>query len=768
MRWPTVARRQQRKVQGGTEIFQGWIRGLNTAVPSSQIMKDELASCVNFKINAGGQLETRKPIKKYITGSTTSNSKIVDYKKCIVDGTEREIVADANGKIYYVDDQDLTAIDDAASGEIQILNYNGSCTILDGGCIKYVVDDIDDVKVAYDDGSGTRGCQFDNSSSDNAGSLPLGDGTNSRIAYKFTSQSWDTGYTIPITRVKAKLSKTLTPTGNLICKLRLVSNDSILASKTMIDVSTLDGDPTAYEVEFSSSDITTEMSPGIAYYASLEYAGGDGSNYVNVHYSSGTGTAYIYTASWAQSSGKDILMRLGPGKAPKAKFGDIQDSRLFTGGDSDNPGYVNFSNLSLFDWSTSDGGGYVGAVDDDANSFEVGAIVSIFGDLYVFGTQNQPYLCRLKGDSPSDYILPALYQKAWTNNTNLVNAVNDCWFASATGFDTLKGVEYYGDVRTRSEAESVIDRFRDYWSDDSVVGHDPYGGCILISMPEYHRVLCFNIKNYITDDNGNPVKYPSFEFEFYIDDFTNSDNYKWVESTTDSEYYLQSNTGDDPLLSGEPDHLTINNIVCSTGTAGSLKNHEWDYDYEPGGLYKTIYIKSAEGNPISYGHTIKRIMVPTAYAAHDNKFFMCSSDGYIYEYEPSYIKDADNVSIFYNMKTASIQVPFRHINIDTIHVSSVAESGAYYNIRPYKNNNEEDYVYSYSRATAISDGLRVGYAEIPVEDATYLVDRDNFIPWFQTNFDCHAFQYEITDVIVMGIYPLYINGILTSYRRLEK
>lgn len=83
--------------------FQGFPHGLNTNIPSFQLIKSELARCVNWEINKGGQLQTRYPIVQYTNTATTSNASVVAFAEIPIGGTNRKLLADANNVIYYLD-----------------------------------------------------------------------------------------------------------------------------------------------------------------------------------------------------------------------------------------------------------------------------------------------------------------------------------------------------------------------------------------------------------------------------------------------------------------------------------------------------------------------------------------------------------------------------------------------------------------------------------------------------------------------------------------
>jgi len=192
----------------GTFTFNKWPYGLNTSVPSFQILSKELAECLNFKINKGGQQETREPIIVYSNSAATGGGAVKTFAVCPIGATTYKLLVDANYKLDYLDGSLDPANIGTLEGDTVILAFNGVAILLDGSYIKYC-DDVASIKIAYDDGTGTRGYQFNNLTGDEDSTIALGNGTNVRIATKFTSQAWDAGYTIPPTTVTAKLTKTL-------------------------------------------------------------------------------------------------------------------------------------------------------------------------------------------------------------------------------------------------------------------------------------------------------------------------------------------------------------------------------------------------------------------------------------------------------------------------------------------------------------------------------------------------------------------------------
>ena len=766
-----MIRRARPKFSKANEVlsFVGFPHGLNSYLPIFQIQKTEASVLVNWNIRKAGQLVTRDAISRLTTASTTSNSPVIAIAQVRIGSTDYILLQDANYNLYYLDSDPKPVLIGSLSSRCEIISYNGVAVLLDGDYIKYI-DDLASIKIAYDDGTGTRGYQFDHTSESQDSSLALGNGTNTRIAAKFTSQDWTSGYTIPPTTVSAYLSKTGSPTGSITVSLRKVSDDSVLATKTFLaDVSELTGTITLFTATFSSSDITTEMSPNTEYYLSLEYSGGDASNYVNVHCSDVTsgGSAYYYDGSWHNDSGKNPLMSLRPGKPPKAAFGAVKDLRLFVAGDPDNPGYVWFSNYTHLDWSTPNGGGYIGAIDDNKNSYAVGGIEVLYGDLIIYGTQNQPYISKLTGTSPANYALPLTFQRIWTTHRTLVNTINDLWAGSADGIDALSGVQEYGDLRTFSAADPIKDKLDDYWdSDTAFAAYYPKEGQYWLVMPSYHRVLVCHTRFAVADPYNQGTRYPWAEHEYYRDVLTRS-AYQWTASSSgNNEYYLEAAGGGDPGIATEPDFISMDGVVLSKGTLGSLADHQWGYGDNDGLGFNTVYIADASGNPSSSGVEIRSILLPTALASTSEGFLLGGSDGYIYKVDPSEYKDLGLHQINPQLGSAYIEIPFTYANFTQLQLVASSFSGGQLDIELYADGRRAEAVTDVDLALAVSDTMLVDEATMDVDDAYFAVDVAQSELFKQINFNARSVMFLLTNVRMAG-YPIYVNGLLLRYRRLS-
>lgn len=753
------------RTKEGILKFDGFPHGLNTSVPALRIAKSEASALINYKIRKGGKLVTRSPVKLYSNSATTSNAAVETIAQANIGGTNYTLLVDENHVLYYLDGSlDPTTIG-TLEGDAQILSYNGIAVILDGSYIKYL-DGVTSVKIAYDAGTGSSGYQFDFTSEDNDDSIQLGDGTNSRVAQKFTSQAWDAGYTIPPITVSAYLTKEGSPTGSITANIRKASDSSVIATATFLsDVSTLDTSTAAkYSATLTAS---TEMSPSTAYYCSLEHSGGDASNCVHVHYNTvaSGGLAYHYTGSWVADTTKNLLMSLTPGMPPKGAYGTIWNKRLWVAGDPSNPGYVWYSNLTHLDWSTTDGGGYIGVVDGDNQNFEVGALRAFYGNLYVFGKQNQPYLTQISGDSPSAYVQSLMFQRPWSTHRTLINAINDLWYGNSEGVAPISGVTEYGDLRTFFASDPVFDRIEDYWSSSTAFAeYYPQDGQYWLVMPTYHRVLVCHTKLAARNPEGSGIRYPWCEYEFYRHDLTSS-AYKWTASgTKENAYYLELAAGGDPGFNAQPDFITMDGAVLTEGTPASLADHEWDYTDNDLLGYDTVYICDASGNPDTTGVEIRSILLPTALASIGDDIFIGGSDGYVYCLDSSEYKDLTTIQMLPKLATAYIEIPLGHVNFTQVQLLASAQGGGQMSIKFFTDG--QRVTATNTTILEVDDGLTVDDAIMDVDDAYFSTDYEQAILFNYVNFNARSVMLVFTDVTLSG-YPLYNNGALLRYRGLS-
>lgn len=520
-------------MQEAISEFKDYRLGINLSKSDKQLSPGELRTATNWKYGDFGRLETREGIK-LITGSALDSGaqhpKHIQY----VPGTTAYIYAVSDDyKLYRLTGSEPSIAYNASLGTLEgdatIVPFNGYGIVLDGSYIKTVTGTT--LALAYDDGTGTNGFQYKNHCGENDATTNMYSGSVTLCGSQITTQAWDAGYTIPLTQIEIWLSKTLAPTGTITAYIYDSTGANLLGTSTgTVAAANLTTNGTKQTFAFATP---YEMVPSTAYIFCVGFSGGDATNYITVYATAvaSGGLQYQYAGSWSAVATKSPLIGVKPGRPPKGSFGDVKGNRIFIAGDPDNPGYVWYGNTgSVFDFSTANGGGYVGAVDDNANNYEVGAISAHYGDLYIFGKQEQPFLCKLTGSSPTAFALPPLFQQISTNHNCLVSVVNDIWCASASAVNSLSGVQEYGDVRAFSEGDQVKGQIYSYFSSAAFAGYNPGDGQFMLKLNGYANILVCHTKHpieaggrkiypwteYLLASSLAPTAFNSFNNKFYI------------------------------------------------------------------------------------------------------------------------------------------------------------------------------------------------------------------------------------------------------------
>lgn len=754
-----------------TLAFQGFRHGLNTYVSADRIATTEASKLVNWMVRKNGSVVTRPVALQYSTTATTGSAAVTYIKEANIGGTLYTLLVDANHKLYYLNGTLQTTAIGTLEGDATILSYNGAALILDGSYVKYMTG-VSAIKIAYDAGSGTTGVQFNNLALTQDTFLAVGNGTNTRAAQKFTSQVWDTGYTIPIVTMSAYLDKAGNPSGTVSAVLRKFSDGSSMATKTLCTCAEITaGVPAKFTATFTSADITTEMSNNTAYYASIEYSGGGAGDYVKLMcYNCGSGgLSYYYDGSWKADAAKNCVMSVSPGRPPKAKFGTVWNRRPFVAGDSSNEGVVWYGNLTYLDWSTTDGGGYISIIDENSNNFEVGGVAAFYGNLYVFGVQAQPYLVKISGASPSAYTQEMMFQRPWATHKTLTTTVNDMWYSTNEGASPLSGVQEYGDLRTFFASDPVTNRFEDYWSSSTSIG-DYYSedGQFWLVLGSYHRVLVCHTKLPIQDVSGSGTRYPWSEYEFYRKDLSDDDTGKWTASGSGTnEYYYTTVAGGDPGITVKPDAITLDGTLLVEGTMGSLTDHQWDYGDNDTLGFNTVYVRDASGDPDTTGVSIRSILIPKSFGRTGNYFLIGGSDGYIYRLDRADYKDLSSIQIKPILHTSYVELPFGEANFSQVQLLASSTGGGSIHLDYYTNGAYGTPSADTTITIIVRDNLTVPELTMDVEDALFTIDPESAVPLYQgVNFNARSLMVAINNITMSG-YPIYNDGILLKYRRLS-
>jgi len=544
--------------------FRGFPFGLNTNLRGSLLNTKELAQATNVMFRPGGKLVTR-PVLEAVT--TVAIGVPCDRKTGNITSGQEVFSADVDGKIYY-DVGTVPTLIGTVGVKPFLLPYKGAMLIMDGGMLKYC-DTTAEIKLAFD--GGDTGTQYSVWDKDSFEDEDDGTTTGAIQGCRFTTKAWEAGYTIPITLVQFKVKATTGTSTDIVVKLKTTAGVEMASKALNQSVTDVAG---YYSVSFTDDDITTELSPETEYDVTLE-----GTNF-ELSYStpviSATGHSFNGTVV---DTAKDPLMKIHPDVPPKASFGIItgkdSSARLFIY-NPDEPGRAYYCNLTHKDWSTLNGGGYVGVVDEDKNSFKIGAFGILYGVLYVYGDESNPYLCVLTGATPVEYQVTPVFQHASANRKTLVNVNNDLLNASRIGVTRLKGVQESGDVRTFPITERIDNLINSYWDLDAFAGYDPEYGHYILKMTGYDRILIANTKQPFTEEGAEGrTGFPWSEFVLpYAPAYFSQYEEQFVMGMTNGLFYKFNSTGYKDLGVTALDINVVSNVYVFDGVDVDLEQYQ--------------------------------------------------------------------------------------------------------------------------------------------------------------------------------------------------
>lgn len=581
--------------------------GMNLVTQAARLSSNEFIAGLNLKLNDFGQLVTREGLKKLSSVTMDGAAAIKHIARIPIGASTYIFVVDANHKVYKYSgaegSMDPGAELGTLEGETTIEAFNGYGICLDTSYVKRTNGTT--LTLAYDDGEGDDGYNYTNLCKSCDVTTSLYSGATTRAGAKFTTQAWTAGYTIPLTYIDVWLSKVGTLPGTVAAKLYNAAGDTLRSTATTT-LSDSDLTTNAKKMRFTF-DEAYGMSPSTQYIAAIVSGSGDASNYVKVHsetVASG-GDHYYYDGSWHAAATKDTVIGIKPGRPPKAAFGDVKSTRMHIAGDPDNPGRDWFSNLNtVLDWSTvcgilstnigyeEDGAGYVSSIDDNANSYPIGAIKAFLDDLFIFGKAQQPYLSKLTGKTPNEFKIPPLYQEIYTDHKTIKGFKTDMWFTSGHSVHNLKGVQEYGDVLTFSPGDPIKNKVASYFDSDAFAGSNPEDGQYLLKLSGYTNVLVCHTANPVLLQDGTkryiwteykfknltPSAFANFDGKFYVG-CTNGHLYRLdstvvKDDTTLPDVEYQSGILEMPFgsLNVKKQFLGITSTASATGTLSFYKD----------------------------------------------------------------------------------------------------------------------------------------------------------------------------------------------------
>lgn len=356
------------------------------------------------------------------------------------------------------------------TGPAEFLEYNNDCIVMDGGNIKRL-DGSFKALMNWD----TSETAFDNYSGATSGAQAI---STAGVGCGFTTVEWDEGYTMPPTNVTMKLMDTTTGgsgTVDTVSFYDVAASAEIASTECDLDLS---ASMEIYSVSIPLADVTTQFSPKSEYLCLVK---GDG---VSIGYTTVTsGGSLITGGAGPADSTKTPIMKINPGPPPKAAYGVIADSRPFFWGDPDNKGMMHEGRLTIYEYRS------IPSVDKGRNSYEIGGIGMLYDDLWVIGTESQPYKAVLTGETEADWELKGRSEKGWTSPRTIKNIGDFSFSASKSGVGSLGGVQEYGNVRSSNESDSIQDKFDKYWSDSAFAGFFDKENQYWLFLPGYDHIL---------------------------------------------------------------------------------------------------------------------------------------------------------------------------------------------------------------------------------------------------------------------------------------
>lgn len=524
--------------------FTDWQGGLNTRHKPMDLNINELADIVNFRFNVssyGVGLISREGATRLTT--TPTGYPIVDIGYYVnTDTGVTYTLGVSNSVLYYYSLAAWHSIGTLGGTRGRGIQFANKFIICDGSYLKYF--DGTTLGMCND----TAGFLVDNTALTNNGSTALYSGSVVKAGQHLTLPNWAApGYTINIETVDVILSKTGTPTGNLVCKIYASDGTTVLATSANLDVSTLTTDPFPYTIDFTT---TYALVPNTVYYIVFEYSGGDSSDKVNVYYSTqttGLGTYVTYTGStWSTDAAKDCLFAVSPGLPPKSSFCLTWYDRLLVN-DTVNKNRLHHSNVrDPNDWSTVDASGYT----IFSEGVELTGMHEFYSTVMLHFGNGPKFIKQRVGATPAEYT-DTFFAKGISaiSVDTIKNIGNDAFFLDSPGVMSLAAWNKYGNIEQSIVSKSVEDQIF------PVISSARFAGACLTDQQYW---LDINTSYFLVRDSvfGGWTKYqynlgtgitPScFTSINGVDYFGDSDGHLWYINRTSPVY--QDNSVDYSLL----------------------------------------------------------------------------------------------------------------------------------------------------------------------------------------------------------------------------
>lgn len=447
-------------------MINNWEGGLNEIRAGLGLRPDELAAVRDYKYvetEQGLGLMSREGLKKQT--STGCGAAIKDLAAYITTAGITEVLAVAGSDLFKNVAGVMTKVADLAGSRGRMVQFNNVMAIADGSYLKYY--DGSSLVMAWDSGE-----HILSSVADYDQETKLYTGSVTRAGHEFTTPSWDSGFTLPLSgfddySVRFWLKKYGTPPGDGAVKVRLVSDDSVVAA---VDFTADDLEATGQVEAFNFS--SGEMEPETAYYVVVEYDDGasSSSNCVTVCYSTDTdasGNYITFSGSYSPVAG-DCYVQLRPGLAPQASMLEVRKSRLHC--DDQAAGHRNWMHIS----NAGDQNQWTGT-GCDTIVFEQGAEITAIKNFYsmtmVHLRGGPKVVVKVSGSSIPFAVDDYLKGAAAINQDVVQNVGNDYLFLDDAGLVSLMAWERTGDFEYSIKSDKTKRTVNQSVSASSFGGH---------------------------------------------------------------------------------------------------------------------------------------------------------------------------------------------------------------------------------------------------------------------------------------------------------
>ena len=424
--------------------------GLCTVRRGLELADNELDDILNFKYVRTDKVAAQ--LREGLTRLTTTEagSPLVDLGFYVDASGDTHTLGVYNSDLATLSDGAWSKVADLAGTRGRMVQFADKMIVADGSYLKQF--DGTSLELCYDHG-GTMLSSTEGYSS----ATKLYTGSVTRAGQKFTTPSWDSGYTVPSTKATFWLSKVGNPTGTLVCKVRTVSGDTEVATSATM---TADDLQTGGQEETFTLTSSTDLEPSTAYYVVIEYsdAGSSVSHCVQVHYTTDTaasGNYATYNGSWSDVSG-DCYLKFYPALPPKASMLAVRYNRLLC--DNQSTGQRNwFHESNVNDPNQWSGTGASYLICEQGT--EITCIKNYYDVLLIhLGGEGYKSVLKYAGSSLSAGAVSTVMRGVAAINQDVAHNIgNDFVFLSDSGVISLGTWEAYGDLEQAIVSDKVAD-----------------------------------------------------------------------------------------------------------------------------------------------------------------------------------------------------------------------------------------------------------------------------------------------------------------------